>query len=234
LHKKVMLLEELQQLDLKIDSCNSGKTELFERLTASEAELEEARLLVAAKEEALSGVQVAKSELDANMATENDNIRRSETRLKDIKTQKEYQAVSREITAAKKLKAELEEQISQKAAQLVQLKEEIAAAGESHATLAEKSAAQKRDVDAEVARIDAEIAKIRKEREATEKEIPAALMNRYRMLREKRQGLAVVEARDGYCLGCNMNLPPQLYNNLLKVNELITCPHCQRVLFIRQ
>jgi len=234
LHKKVMLLEELQQLDLKIDSCNSGKTELFERLTASEAELEEARLLVAAKEEALSGVQVAKSELDANMATENDNIRRSETRLKDIKTQKEYQAVSREITAAKKLKGELDEQISQKAAQLVQLKEEIAAAGESHATLAEKSAAQKREVDTEVARIDAEIAKIRKEREATEKEIPAALMNRYRMLREKRQGLAVVEARDGYCLGCNMNLPPQLYNNLLKVNELITCPHCQRVLFIRQ
>ena len=234
MHKKVMLLEELQQLDLKIDSCNSGKTELFERLTASEAELEEARLLVAAKEEALSGVQVAKSELDANMATENDNIRRSETRLKDIKTQKEYQAVSREITAAKKLKGELDEQISQKAAQLVQLKEEIAAAGESHATLAEKSAAQKREVDTEVARIDAEIAKIRKEREATEKEIPAALMNRYRMLREKRQGLAVVEARDGYCLGCNMNLPPQLYNNLLKVNELITCPHCQRVLFIRQ
>lgn len=234
MHKKVMLLEELQQLDLKIDGCNGEKAQLFEQISAGEARLEEVKVVVAAKEEAMAALLAAKAELDANLVTENDNIRRSEARLREIKTQKEYQAVSREITAAKKLKGELEEQIAQKAAQIDELRGEIAAARENLTALEENSAGQKKEAEAQLARIDADIAAIHAEREAAEKEIPAPLMNRYRMLREKRQGLAVVEAREGSCLGCNMNLPPQLYNNLLKVSDLITCPHCQRVLFVRQ
>jgi predicted nucleic acid-binding Zn-ribbon protein len=54
------------------------------------------------------------------------------------------------------------------------------------------------------------------------------------MLREQRRGIAVVEARDGSCLGCNMQLPPQLYNSLFRGDDLITCPHCQRVLVLRR
>jgi len=31
-----------------------------------------------------------------------------------------------------------------------------------------------------------------------------------------------------------MNLPPQLYNTLYRGDDLITCPHCQRVLILKQ
>ena len=52
--------------------------------------------------------------LEENFTAESENIVRSEAHLKEIKTQKEYQAVSKEISGAKKLTAELEEQILQK------------------------------------------------------------------------------------------------------------------------
>jgi predicted nucleic acid-binding Zn-ribbon protein len=82
--------------------------------------------------------------------------------------------------------------------------------------------------------LQARIDGIQTEREKIIKEIPASLLKRYDALRERRQGVAVVEAKAGSCLGCYMGLPPQMYNNLLKVSELVTCPHCQRVLFVRQ
>ena len=43
----------------------------------------------------------------------------------------------------------------------------------------------------------------------------------------------IAEARNGSCLGCNMNLPPQVFNSLYKVDNLVVCPHCQRMLFLR-
>ncbi|HEU0265389.1 MAG TPA: C4-type zinc ribbon domain-containing protein [Geobacterales bacterium] len=46
--------------------------------------------------------------------------------------------------------------------------------------------------------------------------------------------MALAEARDGSCLGCNLNLPPQLYNSLFRYEDLVTCPHCQRVLTVRR
>jgi uncharacterized protein len=42
--------------------------------------------------------------------------------------------------------------------------------------------------------------------------------------------VAVVEAKEGNCMGCNMHLPPQLYNTLFRADDVITCPHCQRIL----
>jgi hypothetical protein len=65
-------------------------------------------------------------------------------------------------------------------------------------------------------------------------ELPANVIKRYDSLRIQRRGQAVAVARDGYCLGCNMHLPPQLYNTLFKHEELITCPHCQRMLILKQ
>jgi predicted nucleic acid-binding Zn-ribbon protein len=60
------------------------------------------------------------------------------------------------------------------------------------------------------------------------------MFKRYEKLREGCRGVAVVEARAGGCMGCNMQLPPQMYNNLHRGEELITCPHCQRILVLKQ
>jgi predicted nucleic acid-binding Zn-ribbon protein len=35
-------------------------------------------------------------------------------------------------------------------------------------------------------------------------------------------------------MGCNMQIPPQMYNLLFRGDDLHACPHCQRVLVLRQ
>ena len=107
-------LYELQEIDLRIDGLDTEKEQLLNQAQALEAKLTEAREKIAAKREEVQALEAGKGELEANLAAEGDNIARSEAHLKEIKTQKEYQAVSKEISTAKKLIAEIEDQILQK------------------------------------------------------------------------------------------------------------------------
>ena len=46
-----------------------------------------------------------------------------------------------------------------------------------------------------------------------------------------RNGMAVVEARDGRCSSCQVRLRPQLFNNIRLNDSLIQCESCQRILY---
>jgi predicted nucleic acid-binding Zn-ribbon protein len=234
LRKNLKLLGELQEIDLKVDGLQGEKEGLLAEIAGLEQQVASVQSEIAAKNGELVALEEEKQRLEENLAAETDNIARSEGRLKEIKTQKEYQAVSKEISTAKKLKAELEEQILQKIGQIEEFKGDIAGREENLGALEKNVAGQKAEVQKKIEQLEAAIAADTTAREAAVKGLPASVMRRYSLLREQRRGVAVVEARDGYCLGCNMQLPPQLYNTLFRGDELITCPHCQRVLLLRQ
>ncbi len=233
MQKHLKTLTELQEIDLKADGLRGEKEVVLGEIAALEQRIAAAQEAVAAKNAELEAVTAEKAELEGNLAVEGENIVRSEARLKEIKTQKEYQAVSKEISSARKLTQELEEQVLARLGSAEELKGQIDAAESDLQALAENTAAQKAELEAKVAQLDGEIAADAAAREAAVKSLPASVMKRYTTLREQRRGIAVVEARDGSCYGCNMQVPPQLYNLLFRGDDLITCPHCQRVLVLK-
>lgn len=233
MRKNLKLLGELQEIDLKIDVLHGEKDALLGEIAALEDNVTVARNSIAEKSTEAEGLTEAKKELEQSLAAEIDNIARSEARLKEIKTQKEYQAVSKEISTAKKLIAELEEQVLQKVGQLEELQAVIAEKQENLKALETNIGSQQGEVQSKVDRLETEITGGLAVKDAAEKALPSSMVKRYQKLRDQRRGIAVVEAKDGCCLGCNMNLPPQLYNLLFRGDDLITCPHCQRVLILR-
>ncbi|KAF0215744.1 MAG: hypothetical protein FD174_3990 [Geobacteraceae bacterium] len=234
MRKNLKMLDELQAIDLKLDGVKGEKEAFLQAMAVLEGNVAEAQSGIAERNAELAALEEEKQGLEETLAAETENIARSEARLKEIKTQKEYQAVSKEIATAKKLKAELEEQVLQKISQFDELKGEIAGREENLRALEENVDSQKAELQANIERLEADTVSDVTAREAAVKSLPASVIRRYSLLREQRKGLAVVEAKDGYCLGCNMNLPPQLYNSLFRGDDLITCPHCQRMLVLRQ
>jgi len=228
------LLAELQGIDLKIDSFKGEREGMVQGQDLLDIRVAESESGIALKKAELASVEEEKLGLEEGLALEVENISRSEGRIKEIKTQKEYQAVSKEITAARKQKAEVEEQILQKIARIEELKAEVGGLEENLASLQENVAEQKGEIQAKIDSLDKGIVSDTAAREEIVKGFSSSVIRRYTMLREQRRGLAVADARDGSCLGCNMNLPPQLYNSLFRCDDLITCPHCQRILFLRQ
>jgi len=234
LKKRLDLLEQLQEIDLQVDVLKTAQNSLNDDMNGIAQALDEAREGLAALQGRAAQLEKEKGDLESSHAAELENIRRSETNMKEIKTNKEYQAVGREIAAARKQVAELEEQVLQKIAQLEEVNSEIAA---SQATLTElelNSTQRRSEKQAEINKVQQDVDTDIVRRDAITKELPASLLKRYNSLREQRRGQALAIARDGFCQGCNMHLPPQLYNSLFKGDDLLTCPHCQRVLILKQ
>ncbi|HEY7534333.1 MAG TPA: C4-type zinc ribbon domain-containing protein, partial [Thermodesulfobacteriota bacterium] len=50
----------------------------------------------------------------------------------------------------------------------------------------------------------------------------------------RRNGVAVARARNELCTGCNMNIPPQLFNEVLTNKRMIQCPNCHRILYCEE
>lgn len=234
MRKSLKMLDELQEIDLKIDSFKGEKEGMLQEQALLDSKVAEAESVITVKNAELSSLEEEKGGLEESLAIEAENITRSEGRIKEIKTQKEYQAVSKEITAARKQKAEMEEQVLQKIGRIEELKGEIAGLEENIAALQGNIASQKAEVQVRIDKLDEGILKDSTAREEIVKTLPSSIIRRYTLLREQRRGLAVAAAKGGSCLGCNMNLPPQLYNTLFRGEELITCPHCQRMLILRQ
>lgn len=227
------MLEELQEVDQLIDSLTVKQNALNEELNDIEAAVENARGELSAMEQNLSRLEQEKSELEASHAAELENIKRAETNMKEIKTNKEFQAVGREITAARKQVADIEDQVLQKISQIEELSATVATKSSTLEELAANSVLNSEEKQAEISKIQQDIDSDLARREVLTKEMPASLVKRFTALRDQRRGQALAIARDGHCLGCNMNLPPQLYNNLFKFEELLTCPHCQRILILK-
>ena len=227
------MLEELQEVDQQVDVLKVAQGALQAEMSGINQGVDAAREEISANEASLAQLEAEKAELETTHAAELENIARSETNMKEIKTNKEFQAVGREITAAKKQVSDLEESLLQKISEIDELNGALAAKKSNCDELAENSAqrviAKQAEIDAVQANIDAEIVR----RENVTKGLPASLEKKFTILREQRRGQARAIARDGYCMGCNMHLPPQLYNNLYKHEELLTCPHCQRILILK-
>ncbi|OGU15896.1 MAG: hypothetical protein A2076_14900 [Geobacteraceae bacterium GWC2_53_11] len=231
--KKLELLEELQDVDQQIDSLKATQGGLQAEMSGINQGVDSAREDVAVVEGNLALREAEKKELEATHAAELENITRSETNMKEIKTNKEFQAVGREITAARKQVTDIEELLLQKIGQIDELTAELATKKSRLEELVENSsqhvAAKQAEIDKIQSEIDADVVR----RESVVKGIPASLVKRFTILREQRRGQALAIARDGYCVGCNMQLPPQLYNSLYKYEEIMTCPHCQRILILK-
>ena len=232
--KRLDLLEQLQKIDLLVDVLKATQNSLQSDLDGIAQSFDAARDGFAGLKIRAAQLEKDKGELEANHAAELENIRRSETNMKEIKTNKEYQAVGREIAAARKQVAELEDQILQKIGQLEELNSEIASGEAALAELEQNTEQRRSEKQAEIDKVQQDIDVDSLRRDTITKELPANVLKRYHSLRDQRRGKAVAIARDGYCLGCNMHLPPQLYNNLFRADELIACPHCQRMLILQQ
>jgi predicted nucleic acid-binding Zn-ribbon protein len=146
------------------------------------------------------------------------------------KNSKEYVAAQREMEQTRDSVQTREEEIA-KLIEAVQVKEKLLEERAAELEVLRKSI----DKDAEVARkkmaeIEGKIAEIKVGRDKVATGVRPDVLKRYGTIRMRR-GLAITTVRNGTCQGCNMNLPPQLFNVLQRGNSIETCPYCHRIVY---
>ena len=149
----------------------------------------------------------------------------------EVKTNKEYQALLKEIEMIKESNSREEEEILRLMDEIEEVKKDLSRREkEMTATLsridAEKSVIQGGIKESEVV-WNRELAR----RDSLSKQLDATLFRLYTTLKEKRQGIGVVAVKRETCQGCFVNVPPQMYIEVQKNNALVRCPNCNRILY---
>ena len=224
-------LAVLQTLDIKIRGMQQEKDEIPTRLAALEGEFKKEEEKVLGQKAELDRLLKDRRHKEKELEEEVERVKKTEVRVFEIKTNKEYQAVLKEVEGAKKLNRQREEEILGILERLEEL-QKVARQGEKELEAKRKEYQQQlSELQQRAAQFEQKMAAEVKERDERQKGIPPDLLSRYRMLLEKRQGLAVAPVSNGVCNACNMNLRPQLYIELQKQQTLILCPNCSRILF---
>ena len=234
MHEQMNLLKELQEIDQEISSIEQGQKVYQGELDTFNSEASRVQDMLDELVAELGLLKKEEAQLQQDLLREKDNITRVEGRLPEIQTQKEYVAVLKEIDMAKKANRDLEEQLQAKQQEISVLEEDQLEKESELAAIKEKADARGAEISDLLSESEATLTKRKETRSAVAKDLPASLLRKYQTLFKRRGGLALALARNGACLGCNMQLPPQQYNSLLRVTEMQSCPHCNRLLYVEQ
>jgi predicted nucleic acid-binding Zn-ribbon protein len=231
LKEAIQNLMDLQTIDLEIQKIDEQMADGHGELLTKKKQIEQGHESIADYKEQFELGEKRRRELEASISDEAERIKDRQTKLMSIQTNREYQSILKEIEDTKQANQQREEELTLLMEQSELIEKKIEEISKRCAEQEIELEADSKKVAQESAKLEAEKEKITKVREAQAKKVDSKYLTRYEMLRVKRNGLAVTGVTRGVCRGCNMNIPPQMFNQLMKEQELLTCPTCNRMMY---
>lgn len=233
--QKLKALYELQTIHTKIDKIRQVRGELPMEV----ADLEDD---VAGLETRIQKIKAELDDLEDDIVTRKNlikealaNTKKYEAQLNEVKNNREYDAISKEIEIQG-----LDIQVSEK--KIKEFGFEIANKTQVYEKALADLEARKSDLEAKKAELGTITAETEKEENElnvlAEKAVKGAderLLVAYNRLRKNaKNGLAVVTIQRDSCSGCFNQIPPQRQSDIRQRKKIIVCEHCGRILVDEQ
>lgn len=232
LKEQFKALENIQELDLQILNIEEEKDRLPSELKALDQKLAQTDKQIQQKETELQDLDKillqAKNAIDMN----NDRMARNEKKLEDVANTKTFQAATKEADQLKKHATTLEEAKNVAEQNLKQAQEALEGLKAERTKIQTERSEKSGSVDGKRGEFDQSLDSLLSDRGKFEKDVEPVTLRRYDRIRKARAGVGFVPAQSGRCTGCNMMVPPQLFNQILHVEEVHQCPSCHRLLFV--
>jgi predicted nucleic acid-binding Zn-ribbon protein len=90
---------------------------------------------------------------------------------------------------------------------------------------------EKKEIEEELIALDTETRELIAQRSGYNDAVDQRMLKTYDLLRDKRAGVAISSVIGGICQGCHLEIPPQKFNELQRCNEIMSCPHCNRLIY---
>jgi predicted nucleic acid-binding Zn-ribbon protein len=175
--------------------------------------------------------QKQKKEKDRQLQAGLDMLKRARDRLSEVKTNKEYQSLLKEIETSEEKNSALEDEIIYLLDSLDGLENENKLKAGELDNLRHDYEGEKQKITREIGSLDEELNNCLCKIEELKQEMPADVIKKYEKIKTIGHGLAVVPVWKEVCYGCHMAIPPQMYNELQTSDEIMTCPNCNRIIY---
>ena len=227
---QIEILASLQTVDREIREHHGKKRDLLAELQAKEQEIRIKKGEIIRLSAALAETEKLRQEKDRVFQDEGKKATDRRMRMNRIKNSKELMALQREIDLIKQGNSEREEELIKLMEETDRASSEIKAKEEELAKLQAEWARQQAELQSQISGIDQAVSEAASRRQTIAAQVAGDLIARYELIFSRRGGTAVVEVAGGICQGCYMNIPPQLWNEIIRSEKVHLCPSCQRIL----
>ncbi|MCP3943187.1 MAG: nucleotide-binding protein [Desulfobacteraceae bacterium] len=215
---------EIVRLQAVLGKVEKEKTKIALRLKQFEKALYQNR-------EDLARVQIACRDSESEIQIIDDRIIKSNENLRMVKTNKEYQVLLREVDDNKKRKDILETELLEFMDEKEKSESIVSASEKEYALLAEQISHQQAEMGKKCVDDKEALEEYLAQQEDIGESLDSTLMEKFRKISKMNQGLAVTGVDNAVCMGCFMNIPPQLFIEVQRGSSLISCPQCSRILY---
>ncbi len=230
MHADLEHLIRLQQTDTFIENARRRVADHPSLIAALDARLTSSRDTLARAKSRLADNHSSRRLIEKDLSAIQGRLSKYKDQLMEVKTNKEYQAMLKEIEVAQTEVRQLEDRILEHMLEADDLGSRVK---ETEVLLAADEAAlaaERRRLEAETAALQTQLEQTVPLRERLAAEMPPALLAAYDTVRSRR-GMAVVDVKGGYCSACHVRLRPQVANDLRRNDLIIQCESCQRFLY---
>lgn len=229
--EKLKQLYELQRLDSQIDEIQILKGELPAEVQDLEDELTGLETRLSRLQAEMKETQSDISRFQGNIKEAEATILRYQTQMDNVKNNREYEALTKELEL-QKLEIELNEKKVRQMRGDVEKREDALKATEERIQRKRKELETKRaELQQIIEKTEAEEQELRRRSTEARNKIEERLLRAYDKIRSSyRNGLAVVTVERNSCGGCFNKIPPQLQLEISVSKNIVACEHCGRIL----
>ena len=228
---QIQQLLELQAVEIEIKNVNQSLAGIPGELDGLARQRSEFNLAIEQAETKIDVLKKQYREGEGDSQAISDKIVKEEEKLRSVKNNKEYQALLTGIEHLKNDRSEIEDKMIEFLEAIDEAEVDLAREKETFSQLDGRLSRRKEAIHLRAEQNQKQLNHLEASRTRLMDAIEPVFLDRYHHAKTLRSdGVAVAPVRDGVCRGCNMNIPPQLYNELQRHDRLLVCPNCQRII----
>ena len=234
MNKHLEQLIELSMVDKEIDAFEPQIEEANYKYEAAVAKKESLDADILALNTEIKDEELKKQKNELHLAELSAKLEENSKKSAEIKTEREMKSLQLEEEIAKEQVTFANEEIERLEKVIDNKKEQVAVLEEQMGEIDSNLSSVKEEVDAKLGEID-------KERQSVfaKKEKLIAGMNQkglsfYQKIRRWAKNTTAVPVKNQACMGCFMVISDKVYADVIKGEEITTCPHCGRILYLEK
>jgi predicted nucleic acid-binding Zn-ribbon protein len=179
-------------------------------------------------------VKAEESEIKNKLAEVESAREKSEKNMDAVSTQREYEALDKEIKDASEKEQQYRKDLQQRERFLSELDEQI----QQQTSLIEQQEKELEDrrlkIEAEINDKHKQIDDLHKREIKLTENLDSEVVFKFERIIKNKMGIGIVAIKGNVCMGCHMILPVQFANEVRIGEEYIFCPYCSRILFYEE
>ena len=236
-----MRMDDLFETLRKYQELLSDRVELEKQLEAMPKTIEIQNQMLSREKKSLVDVKEQFTTTETNLkqlrqalAEAEMKREKAERQMDGIQTQREYDAVNKEIREASEKEQDLRHRIQEEERRFAEIDDRLHRIEISVSALESEIEQKRAEIDQNSKEIIEEIENLRTKENSLTQELEDDLMFKFERIIRSKSGMGIVPIHGVVCTGCHMILPANFVNEVRQADKIVFCPYCSRILYYEE